>query len=127
MSLFSTNRELRCWEYTVSLRQLLLRSPKGETGEATNLDIIFLGVRFIQMPTGFKGLTISKGGDTHVELVERAVGAPVKPNRVFVLTTERREFLILAATMRVEENTLDLRETSVEFSPSEARTHRPAV
>jgi hypothetical protein len=43
MSLLQTNRELRLWEYTVSLRQLLLRSPKLESGYANNLDVIFVG------------------------------------------------------------------------------------
>jgi hypothetical protein len=42
MSLLLTKLVVRIWEYRVSHKCLLPRSPKGET-EPTNLDIQFVG------------------------------------------------------------------------------------
>jgi hypothetical protein len=43
INLLTSNRKFKLWDYDVSHRQLLLRSPKSEKFD-TNLDIIFLDV-----------------------------------------------------------------------------------
>lgn len=120
MSLFQTDRKLRLWEYTVSLRQLLLRSVKEESGHATNLDVVFHGVRYVAIPADLEGLTVNSGSSTHIREVERLLGRTiVPPTQVFVLESQSRTHLIVAAAMRFEENKLDLKESSLEFSRNE--------
>jgi len=124
MSLLQTDRELRLWEYTVSLRQLLLRSPKVESGYANNLDVIFVGVRYIEIPVTFKGLTITLGTRKHLRKIEPLLGRAVPLTHIFLLESRGRTHIIVAGMMRVEENFLDIRESSLEFSPNEPVQHR---
>lgn len=46
------------WRYTVSHGQLLLRSTKEDGEQTTRIDILFKGVRRIDMPTLTNGLRI---------------------------------------------------------------------
>jgi hypothetical protein len=54
---FNFEREFQVWLYTVSHAQLLLRSTRaGKHG--TRVDILFKGVRAVQLPTTLRGLNI---------------------------------------------------------------------
>lgn len=127
LALLQTDRELRLWEYAVSLRQLLLRSPKLESGYANNLDVIFVGVRYMEIPVTFKGLTITSGTPIHRRKVEQLLGKAVPLTHIFLLESQSRTHLIVAGMMRVEENLLDIRESSLEFSPNEAVKRRDDI
>jgi hypothetical protein len=53
------NRKFQLWRYTVGLRQLLLRSVKSDQ-EGTRIDILFMGVQHICIPTTIEDIAIDE-------------------------------------------------------------------
>jgi hypothetical protein len=67
IQLLNQARQFQIWKYTVSHRELLLRSVKGPVqppqrkmppGPTTRFDVLFTNVAAIHLPTRFDGLTI---------------------------------------------------------------------
>jgi hypothetical protein len=54
---FDPTREVQMWRYNVSHQQLLLRSTKDD-GVATRIDVLFKGVKMLQLPTTMTALEI---------------------------------------------------------------------
>jgi len=50
-------RSFRLWEFNVNHNQLLLRSPKKKS-QPKNVDIAFVGVGYVELPTKLDGITI---------------------------------------------------------------------
>ncbi len=110
-------RSFRLWEFQVSHGQLLLRSPKSES-ESQNLDIVFAGVEYIELPTKMETVTLTEPSAEERERAADALGKSVPVERVFIIESNERRFLVVAAAMVVEENDLDLFESSLErFRP----------
>lgn len=65
--IFSSDRVFEVWRYTVSHRQLLLRSNKGNSAP-TRLEILFKDVAFMAVPPVMKGVTITECGAADDEL-----------------------------------------------------------
>ena len=59
---FESGRHFQMWKYTVSHAMLLLRSVKDDD-QQTRIDVLFLGVSHVQLPTSFDGLRIERVGD----------------------------------------------------------------
>lgn len=106
-------RNFRLWDFRVSHDQLLLRSPKNaETPK--NLDVAFVGVEYIELPTRMRELRIEEPEvDDHVR-AEQALGRPVPHTQVFVIQTDDRRHIVVAAAVRFFENELDIFESSLE-------------
>lgn len=107
-----TDRKLRMWEYRVSHDQLLLRSPKD--GASRNLDIVFVGVQYVALPARLDGVEIGRGTEDDVLRAEQACGKPVAADRVFSVHTGGGQYMIVAASVRMFENDLDMFESSLE-------------
>ncbi len=73
--LFSSDRRFKLWRYGVGHSQLLLRSLPTE--DQPCLDILFEGVLWIELPTNFDSLVISKAIDH--ESVRRKAGLNGEP------------------------------------------------
>jgi hypothetical protein len=56
---FHSIRRYQLWQYSVSHGQLLLRSPKDAT-HGTRVDVLFSGVRSLNLPTLIDGLSIEE-------------------------------------------------------------------
>lgn len=104
------DRKFQIWEYKVSHQQLLIRSPKSES-HATNLDLIFVGVDYMALPTSMNGISIVPANEEELQFASTIAGQPFQ---VIVLETGGRRYLIKAAHFRVSENELDLFESSLE-------------
>jgi hypothetical protein len=113
MRRIQSDRAFRLWDYRVSHDQLLLRSPKSET-QPRNHDVIFAGVEYLELPTQLSGLALRPANSTEVAEARRRRGKPVPADRVFAITADGDCYLIIAATVREEENELDLFESSLE-------------
>lgn len=57
--IYQSDRVFQLWDYTVGHAQLLLRSP-ATTDEPFNIDIVFLGVETLDIPTRMEGLSMEK-------------------------------------------------------------------
>ena len=58
--MYESNRSFKIWDYNVSHKQLLIRSPRTN-GETENIDIVFWGVELIALETSFEGLSLQRG------------------------------------------------------------------
>jgi predicted rRNA methylase YqxC with S4 and FtsJ domains len=109
---FVSDRQFKFWSYTISMSQLLLRSPKVEDkGTETRVDIMFQGVSFICLPNILKGVKI-------VELDRQSVHPFVLPrqlyesNKIFRLTSEDYQAYIVASLCVWHEDTSEFWEQS---------------
>lgn len=59
---FESDRRFQVWKYTVSHAMLLLRSVKDDDHD-TRVDVLFVAVSRIDVPTTFEGLRIERMGD----------------------------------------------------------------
>ncbi len=118
MNGFSSSRDFQIWDYYISLSQLLLRSvPDEGKGEQENIDIIFKGVFYLDIPATLSGIEIdTPTGDELTRLQSRAgtqQDAAAAYYKYFVLVSKGRRFYIGAFGMSIETNTLGMLETSL--------------
>ena len=119
--IYQSDRTFQLWDYTVGHAQLLLRSP-ATADEPFNLDIVFLGVQGLDIPTRLPGLVMLKP-----EPIERP-GRKIRHRHR--LLTGGDEYEIVAVAFRIYKNQLDLTESSLEYfhsippgSPGEVLCH----
>jgi hypothetical protein len=65
--IYNSNRVFEVWRYTVSHRQLLIRSNKGNSFP-TRLEVLFKDVAFMAVPPVMRGVTITECGAAGDEL-----------------------------------------------------------
>lgn len=94
--MFSSERRFRLWDYKVSHKQLLIRSPRGADVE-TNVDLVFWGVERMDLATSFDGLVLSTTDEGH-----------------FQIQTDGKFFQVVASGFKVLENSLDIFDSSLE-------------
>lgn len=58
--MYESKRVFKIWDYNVSHKQLLIRSPRTN-GEVENIDVIFWGVEHISLASSFDGLSLERG------------------------------------------------------------------
>lgn len=121
--LYSTERHFRLWDYTVSHDQLLLRSP-GTPESPKNLDVIFLGVDYLSIPTMLTGLKLGRASvKDSAKVIGRLKEAP-DCCEVYAVVTGGHRYYIVAVAFRVYENDLDLFESSLEYFTNDNRGHQ---
>ncbi len=103
------DREFKIWEYRVSHRSLLIRSPKG-TGVKRNVDLVFVGVDYMALPSRLHGVLLDFGTDDDRMSVTALTGENY-PGQVYVLVSEDCRHLVFAATCQVGENDKDIFDT----------------
>jgi hypothetical protein len=96
------DRRFQLWEYNVSHGSLLVRSPRGPKVDS-NIDIVFVGVRFLSAPRHLRGLELDRGSQEDIDHVMAEVGE-IDPDKVFVLSSAGRRHLVLAAAHQVSEH-----------------------
>ncbi|PYS98258.1 MAG: hypothetical protein DMF63_16525 [Acidobacteria bacterium] len=108
---FKSDRYFTFFDYHSSHRQLLLRSSKDDANPR-NVDVIFFDVRYIQLPTAVRGMTITvvRDGRTRYDSLS---GHFDGNGSVFELKVGSDIFYIVGAFFRVYENDLDFFETSL--------------
>jgi hypothetical protein len=111
---FDSDRRFRLWDYNVSHKQMLLRSPKSPDA-GTNLDIVMWGVEYLDLATSLDGVRMASASCEEVGRAERALGKPLDPSQVFGLISGDRRFLVVAAGFKVLENDLDIFDSSLEY------------
>jgi hypothetical protein len=112
-NMFSSTRHFQVWDYNVTHRQLLLRSPRTD-GQEKNLDIVFWGVRFMSIPTVIYDVTLQLAGPT--EMVD-VFGTNVIIGNESVYKIESREChgIVVADGCKVLENELEIFDSSLMY------------
>ncbi len=111
--IFTSDRCFKFHDYYISHNQLLIRSAK-EGDQKFNIDIIFFSTKFLQVPTGLSGITISR--------VEKDIAnkyeffskySQYESCNLFEITSGEKKHYIVAAFFHVFENELEINETSL--------------
>jgi hypothetical protein len=121
--IFKSERRFGIYDFKISHEQLLLRSSKDSNFEQ-NIDIIFYGVKFIQLPSHLFGLAIS--------LIEDSTDLPatipdgilvlLKDNEIFEIDTQTdQHFFIVCKLIQVYQNVQEFGETSLGITSNEGR------
>ncbi|HEY4199310.1 MAG TPA: hypothetical protein VGM83_02005 [Devosiaceae bacterium] len=75
MPIFSSDRLFEVWQYTVSHRQLLMRSNKSYSAP-TRLEVLFKDVAFMAVPPVMKGMSITNCTTADEELLLNLAALP---------------------------------------------------
>ena len=95
--MFNSKRVFQIWDYSVSHGQLLLRSAKADE-HATNIDIVFWGVRAINLDAVLKGVALARTDNGYrIESNDRtqvvtAAGCKVFENSIDIFTSTLVDF-----------------------------------
>jgi len=111
---FTSDRSFRLWDFSVSHKQMLLRSPRSPEA-AMNIDIVLWGVEYLDVATSLQGLTIVSPTREDVARAGQAMGGEVALSHVHCFASEGRRFVVVAAGYKVLRNDLDIFESSLEY------------
>lgn len=96
-------RKFQLWDYWVSHAQLLIRSPYQD--ERPNVDLKFMSVSFIDIPSIFSEIKIEKATGEEKETLQIRLGRDYwRGDNVYVLLCEGQRHFVIAAGLIVEEN-----------------------
>ncbi len=102
--IFSSERSFRLWELHVGHSRLLVRSGRNYDDDSENVDLVFDGVVWIQVPDWLKGLVIREVSGEVAESVLRNVWFETQHVRVFELASQGRTYFVAASFLRIETN-----------------------
>jgi len=115
MARSALERRFRVWDYNVSHKQMLIRSPHG-ADDPMNFDILFFGVEYVDLASTMKGVSFDQPTDRDYEAVAQRMGKSVQiPKKLFVIVSSGIRYYVVAAYMNVQENQLDFMESSLEY------------
>jgi hypothetical protein len=112
-------RSFRLWEFNVNHNQLLLRSPKKKS-QPKNVDIAFVGVGYVELPTKLDGITICQPSADEIERICEQLGSSVAPDEIHVLSSGGKRYLVVAVAKKILDNDLDIFESSLEHFSRQA-------
>ena len=113
---FASDRHFQLWDYSVGHQQFLMRSPPVTGRHGTNIDIVMLGVEYLEIPTSLDGVATVAPSQDEIKRAVAALGKPLGPSdTVYGFESGGRRFLAVAAACRIWENTLGLFESSLEY------------
>lgn len=123
---FDSDRRFRLWDYNVSHKQMLLRSPKSpEAGD--NLDIVFWGVEYLGLATSLDGVKLAPASTEDHASAEWALGKTLDPSRVYCLISGDQHFIVVAAGFKVLRNDLDIFDSSLEYFAGTDPARTPGI
>lgn len=107
MSELTKGRQFQLWEYHVSHGSLLIRSP-AQPGDATSIDIVFVGVEYLAAPRHLGELAVSEATADELQTLEKVLQKKLESSHVWALASSLGRFLIVAVAIRIQEHTGDI-------------------
>lgn len=98
------DRIFKLWYYTVSHKQMLLRSI-GK-GEIRNLDIYFSDVSYIEIPMEMDGIQILKTEEEDIDYIAGKIGRTDKT--ITVLMSRSHKYYVVSSAIKIFENDLSM-------------------
>jgi hypothetical protein len=114
MSALTKGRQFQLWEYRVSHGSLLIRSPAGP-GRETSIDIICTGLEYLAAPRHLGEITVSGATRDEVDCLQKVLQRQLSPSCVWALETLSARFLIVAASLKVQEHPGDIFESPFDY------------
>lgn len=112
--MYESKRTFKVWDYNVSHKQLLLRSPRTD-GDIENIDIIFWGVEVVSIPTTFSGLSLHKLPSNELGDCLKS-GTQCSEVPAFKLESIGFHGLVRAAGCKILTNQLDIFDSSLVYA-----------
>lgn len=106
---FSSDRIFQVWTYTVGHASLLLRSPKETAGDR-RIELLFLDVAGLQLPTTLRGLNVSMSPVAEGTAAAQSIAEP--RHRLFVCRTNGFDGWVVAGAMAWREDDLEYYDAS---------------
>lgn len=106
------DRVFKVWDFHITHSRLLLRSPRDKQHEQ-NIDVIFYGVAYIEMPTLLNGIELEQPTKADLEKMESVLGREVPQDEVHVLSSQGGRFVLVAISKKITANDLDIFESSL--------------
>ncbi|EFH88284.1 hypothetical protein [Ktedonobacter racemifer] len=109
------NRVFTVWKYTISHRQLVLRSVKDtKQGISTRIDLLFKPVAWMSLPTGFSDLRVEEASPEHVEFMTTISGVTLQDSeKLFVLQGKQSQGYVAASLYALDESTREFDEPDI--------------
>ena len=100
------DRKFQVWDASPSFQRLLLRSPKTEAREwKENIDIIFFGVKHLDIPFMFNGIEIEDVTESDKHGYVKPLGSE---DKIFVLKNQDGQGIIVASQLKILSNKGDI-------------------
>jgi hypothetical protein len=110
-------RDFRVWHYSVSHSSLLIRSPKGGATQ-TNIDLLFVGVEYVDLTHWLRGPSVLVGDETDLARAATLLSRRIASNETLVtIVAEGRRNLVLARGFEVQENEMEIFESPFDLGP----------
>jgi hypothetical protein len=111
---FVSDRRFCLWDYSVSHKQMLLRSPKSPD-LPMNVDIVMWGVEYLDLATTLVEVAMTAPSVEEFTRAEQVVGRDLDPSQVHCFASGERRFVVVAAGFKVLTNDLDIFDSSLEY------------
>ena len=98
------NRLFKLWYYTVSHKQMLLRSV-GFDGTC-NIDIYFEDVSYVEIPSDMKGIEILETTKADIDYIAKKIGNTEK--KITVLKCGNHKYFVVSSVVKLMENKLSM-------------------
>ena len=98
------NRLFQLWYYTVSHKQMLLRSVGNK--DACNLDIYFGDVVYIELPVAIDKIELLETTQQDIDYIAQRIGNIDK--KITVLKCESNKYYVVSSYMKIIENNLGM-------------------
>lgn len=104
--MINSDRKFKIWQYSVSHGMLLLRSPIDGVHHM-NMDVVFAGVSYINLPAVMNGMEVIVASLPISEVWPMAKMGDV----LYTVRSQGMEYFVVGGVCRSYENKLDLFET----------------
>ena len=112
---YSSEREFKLWDYNVSHKQLLLRSPSAPDIDG-NIDATFWQVEYVAIPTFISGLSIFDASDIERSCFENTHKIKLQ-SPLYRFKSGDNNYFIASGGFQILENNRDIFEsTLVDFA-----------
>ena len=109
-----SDRRFQVWEYQMSHGMLLVRSSRSPE-QATNIDLLFVGVEYMDLPSSMDGLELDAPTTIELSHLAARTGKPIAAPAVTMLVTGGGRFTVVGTTITVSENDWDIFASPIEF------------
>ncbi|HEY1068138.1 MAG TPA: hypothetical protein VGE52_18590 [Pirellulales bacterium] len=113
--MFESSRSFQLWDYHVSHRQMLVRSPQ-EPAVADNIDLVFWGVEYVSLPTLMNGIVVrlANAGE-QILLASTGFTPSTSGTRLFSVASGESQGFVRALHGKALRNTLDIFDSTLVY------------
>jgi hypothetical protein len=113
MSIYKNDQAFSLWDYNISHQVLLLRCNGFNNMEYNNIDIVFMGVFLINIPTYLIGIEITELSIEQFDRYNLQVSEIHFNDKFFIVKSQEKEFVIGALAFSVFQNKLKFDVSSI--------------